>query len=184
MPEGKVRETMQKIQTELTYAAEQIQRTLKDGILLNTQGEKFNSMVIGWGHMGILWNLPTFIVYVRQSRYTRDVLDRTGEFSISAPVQGGLSPEVFRICGTQSGRDVDKAAAAHLTLVEPEVIRTPGILEYPLTLECRVLYRQDQVPDGMPEEIRRRFYAGGENESDFHTAYIGQIEKAYIIREK
>ena len=30
--------------------AEQLNKVLPQGILLNTNGEKFNSMVIGWGH--------------------------------------------------------------------------------------------------------------------------------------
>ena len=163
--------------------AELIAKKLPEGILLNTSGEKFNSMVIGWGHLGVIWSLPTFTVYVRQSRYTRQQLDRTLEFSVSVPLEGKLSPEVFRICGVQSGRDIDKEKAARLTLVDAEEIRTPGILEYPLTLECRVLYRQDQSLDGLPEEIRRRFYAHGADEGDYHTAYIGQIVRAYIIRK-
>ena len=159
-----------------------ITKALPDGILLNTQGEKFNSMVIGWGHLGVIWGLNTFTVYVRQSRYTKPQLDDTREFTLSVPLTGGLSPEVMKVCGSQSGRDVDKEKAAHLTLVEAESVRTPGILEYPLTLECRVLYRQDQALSDMPEDIVRRFYARGGDNGDFHTAYIGEIVNAYIIR--
>ena len=151
-----------------------ITKALPDGILLNTQGEKFNSMVIGWGHLGVIWGLNTFTVYVRQSRYTKPQLDDTREFTLSVPLTGGLSPEVMKVCGSQSGRDVDKEKAAHLTLVEAESVRTPGILEYPLTLECRVLYRQDQALSDMPEDIVRRFYARGGDNGDFHTAYIGK----------
>ena len=163
--------------------AEQLNKTLIHGILLNTRGDRFNSMVIGWGHLGTIWNLPTFTVYVRQSRFTKPLLDETREFTVSAPVSGRLSEGVFRICGTQSGRDVDKEKAAHLTLVDADVIRTPGIKEVPLTLECRVLYQQDQVPGSIPEEIRERFYSHGADDGDYHTAYIGQIVSAYIIRE-
>ena len=66
--------------------AGKITKTLPEGILLNTRGEKFNSMVIGWGHLGVIWGLPTFTVYVRQSRYTREQLDKTGEFTVSVPL--------------------------------------------------------------------------------------------------
>ncbi len=163
--------------------AEQLTKALPQGILLNTLGEKFNSMVIGWGHLGVIWGLPTVTVYVRQSRYTKPQLDAAREFTISAPLTGKLTPEVFRICGTLSGRDVDKEKAAGLTLVPPEVIRTPGILEYPLTLECRVLYQQDQSLAGLPETVRQRYYTRGSDDGDFHTAYIGEIAGAYIIRE-
>ena len=163
--------------------AERIAKALPEGILLNTCGGRFNSMVIGWGHLGVIWGLPTFTVYVRQSRYTKPLLDQMREFTISVPLEGKLDPEVFRICGTLSGRDVDKAAAAGMTLTEAECIRTPGIREYPLTLECKVLYQQDQLLDALPEAVRQRFYVRGSDAGDFHTAYIGQIVSAYIIRE-
>ena len=151
---------------------------LPKGLLLNTREEKFNSMVISWGHLGIVWNEPTFITYVRESRFTKKQLDATGEFSISAPLDG-VVPQIFKVCGSQSGRDVDKVAAAGLTLEEPTTIGVPGVKEYPLTLECRVLYSQPQVMARIPEEYRRAFYPG---ETDEHTAYIGKIVDAYIIR--
>ena len=59
----------------ITDYANQITKALPKGILLNTNGDKFNSMVIGWGHLGTLWGQPTFVVYVRQSRYTKEQLD-------------------------------------------------------------------------------------------------------------
>ena len=163
--------------------AEQLNKALPQGILLNTSGEKFNSMVIGWGYLGTVWSLPTYTVFVRQSRYTKSQLDQTKEFTISAPLTGKLSRDVFQICGTQSGREVDKEKAAHLTLVDADEISVPGIKEYPLTLECKVLYQQDQVLSDIPEDIRKRFYSHGTDEGDFHTAYIGQIVSAYIIKE-
>ncbi len=154
--------------------------SLSAGILLNTNGEKFNSMVIGWGHAGVLWGLDTFVVYVRQSRYTKPQLDATGAFTISAPLEGRrLSAEVMRACGSQSGRDIDKAAL--FTLVPGRTIDVPAIREYPLTLECRVLYRQDQVLEAIPEALRARYYSRGGDVGDFHTAYIGQITDAYIV---
>ena len=50
--------------------AEKITEALPQGILLNTNGDKFNSMVIGWGALGTVWSRPAFTVYVRESRYT------------------------------------------------------------------------------------------------------------------
>lgn len=35
------------------------------GVLLNTNGDKFTAMVIGWGALGSCWGVPTFTVYVR-----------------------------------------------------------------------------------------------------------------------
>ncbi|MBR3644627.1 MAG: flavin reductase [Parasporobacterium sp.] len=158
-----------------------ITEALPKGILLNTMADKFNSMVIGWGHLGTLWGKPTFAVYVRQSRYTKKLLDEAGEFTVSTFVDRS-DPDIFRVCGTMSGRDVDKVKEAGLTLEEPEVINTPGIREYPLTLECRVLYVQDQDVEKLPEDIRSKMYPETEGKTDFHTMYVGEIVDAYIIR--
>ena len=167
--------------------AQKITEALPRGILLNTNGDKFNSMVIGWGALGTVWSVPAFTVYVRENRYTKVQLDKTGEFTISVPLDGPI-PEIAKICGSQSGRNIDKTEAAHLTLEEAEVIRTPGIRQYPLTLECKVLYAQRQELSLLPEDIRKAMYpqdVDGSNpmaNRDPHTAYIGQIVAAYIIK--
>ena len=172
---------------QITDYANHIAAALPKGILLNTQGERFNAMVIGWGALGTVWGRPAFTVYVRESRYTRKLLDETGEFTISVPLENP-DPEINRVCGTLSGRDTDKAAAAHLTLEPPKVIHTPGVREYPLTLECKVLYSQKQDLERIPEAIRARMYPPnvpethpGSNRSP-HIAYIGEIVAAYIIQ--
>ena len=134
---------------DITDYANLITKALPKGILLNTNGEKFNSMVIGWGHLGTLWSRPTFHVYVRQGRYTREQLDKTGEFTISIPLDQP-DPVINKICGWQSGHTIDKVKEAHLTLEEAEAISTPGVKEYPLTIECRVLYSQAQDLSRIP----------------------------------
>lgn len=168
------------------YAGKIIE-ALPKGVLLNSKNTKFNSMVIGWGGLGTVWGRPAFTVYVREHRYTKAQLDATGEFTISIPVDG-VVPSIAKICGTQSGRDVDKETAARLTLEPPEVIHVPGIKEYPLTLECRILYSQKQELERIPKDIRGRMYPQDVDGTycmanrDAHTAYIGEIVAAYIIR--
>ena len=164
-----------------------IARAVPKGALLNTNGDKFNAMVIGWGHLGTLWSRPTFHVYVRQGRYTKGQLDKTGEFTVSVPLEG-VDPGVNRVCGGQSGFNVDKVKAAALALEEPRTLHTPGVRQYPLTIECRILYAQDQDLNRIPEDIRERMYpqdVPGTNpmaNRDFHTMYVGEIVDAYIIK--
>lgn len=167
--------------------ANRIVTAVPKGVLLNTDGDKFNAMVIGWGHLGTLWSRPTFHVYVRQGRYTKAQLDRTGEFTVSVPL-GGIDPVIQRVCGSQSGFDIDKVSQAGLVLEAARSIRTPGVRQYPLTIECRILYAQDQDLSRIPEDIRRRMYpqdVPGTNpmaNRDCHTMYVGEIVDAYIIR--
>ena len=45
------------------------------GILLTTAADgKVNTMTIGWGTIGVDWSRPVFIAYVRESRYTKEML--------------------------------------------------------------------------------------------------------------
>ena len=168
--------------------AEQITKALPRGLLLNTNGEKFNSMVIGWGGLGVMWGVPAFTVYVRENRYTKAQLDRTGEFTVSVPLNGPV-PEIVSLCGGQSGRNVDKAA--RLTLEDTLVLHTPGVREYPLTLECQVMQAQvvdlARLTEAFRSDIARMYpqdvdgsHTGANR--DPHTAYIGRIVEAYVIR--
>ncbi len=172
---------MNRRKVEVTEVAGLVTRALQNGgVYLNSRdGEKINSMVIGWGHIGRIWNRPAFVAYVRRRRYTRELLDRNPEFTVSVPLTG-QNRKAFEICGMKSGRDRDKFAEAGLTAVPAEAISVPAIREFPLTLECRVVYRQEQVAADLPEDIRARFYS---DETEDHVAYYGEIVSAYVLED-
>ena len=143
-----------------------------------------NSMTIGWGTLGTEWAKPIFTVFVRQSRHTKTLLDKNGEFTINVPLKGADVKEIMRVCGTKSGRDINKIEQLGLTLEEPDVISVPGIKELPITLECRVVYKQDQNLSLLDEDKRLRYYAPNTpNDGDYHTAYYGEVLAAYILED-
>ena len=162
-------------------------KALPGGILLTTKREKeVNTMTIGWGTIGIDWSRPIFIAYVRESRYTKQLLEANGEFTINVPIDS-TDKNALKICGTKSGRDMNKIEELNLTLEEPLTISVPGIREFPLTLECKVLYKQKQDLAAIPSDIIERYYPVEDDrlhpgsERDYHIAYTAQIMKAYII---
>ena len=163
------------------YAGKILEQTSK-GVLLTTKCDaKVNTMTIGWGTLGIEWGKPICTVFVRQSRHTKQLLDKTGVFTVNVPLDG-CDKNILSVCGTKSGRDMDKIEALGLTLEEGETVDVPGIRQLPLTLECKVIYQQDQVLGAIEESCRNRYYAEGTpNDGDFHTAYYGLVTKAYII---
>ena len=85
---------------------------------------------------------------------------------------------------------MDKIEALGLHLEEPLEISVPGIRELPLTLECKVLYRQQQDLTALPQEVLNRYYPTEDDalhpgsDRDYHIAYYAQIVKAYIIEEE
>ena len=160
-----------------------ILQAMEKGILLTTKADgKVNTMTIGWGKLGIVWGKPVFIAYVRESRHTKAMLDNTLEFTVNVPVNG-CDKRILSVCGTKSGRDMDKIQELNLTLEEPQSIGVPAIRELPLTLECKVIYRQAQDPEAINREATDRYYPKNQQfpEGDYHTAYFGQITAAYIV---
>lgn len=153
---------------------------LPQGILLTGAADgKVNTMTIGWGQFGIEWGKNLATVYVRQSRYTKKFLDKNPEFTLNIPLKDSDVRRIMATCGTRSGRDYDKFSELGLTTVPGSTVSVPGIVQLPITLECRIIYRQDQDPAGIPADIKKRFYATG----DYHTMYCGEIVDAYIIEE-
>lgn len=156
---------------------------MKKGILLTTKADDFvNTMTIGWGTIGIEWGRPMFVAYVRESRYTRELLDKNPEFTINCPM-GDFDNKILGFCGTKSGREVDKFKELELHTEEPMNISVPGIRELPLTLECKVVYRNPQPTEGLPQAILDRYYPEVDGKRDYHIAYYAEIVGAYIITE-
>lgn len=168
--------------------AEQIMRSIPKGVLLTTKlGDKVNTMTIGWGTLGFEWATPVFTAFVREGRFTNQMLQEHGEFTINVPY-GEYDRSILGLCGSRSGRDHDKIAEAGLTLVEPRVIGVPAIQEFPLTLECRVVYAKLQDLSLLDQRFMN-FYpqdvdssAPGANR-DAHVAYYGEVVAAYIVGE-
>ena len=163
--------------------APQILKALKKGVLLTTRvGGEVNTMTIGWAHLGIEWNTVTFIAYVRGCRHTKPMLDASGEFTVNIPLDDSAK-DILRFCGTKSGRDTDKFQALGLTAEPGETVAAPGIRELPLTLECKVIYKQQQEPACVLDDHIFTHYQQPctDIEQDYHTVYYGKVQKAYII---
>lgn len=168
------------------YTSE-ITKAIGKGVLITTKAdEKVNSMTISWGMLGIEWGKPIFITFVREGRFTRTLLDKNPEFTVNIPF-GTFDKKIIGLCGSKSGRNVDKVKELKLTLVDGEEISVPAIKELPLTLECKVIYKQLQDKKTIPDYIKENMYpqnVGSDNpmaNRDYHIAYYGEIVKAYII---
>lgn len=157
-------------------------KAMKPGILL-TSGtlENPNTMTIGWGMIGVEWGKPVFVALVRESRFTREILDQTGDFTVNIP-WGEVDPQILGYCGTKSGRDVDKFAELDLTAVAASRVSAPAIAQLPLTLECKVLHRQLQELDRQIDASVAKFYPeNAEGKRDLHYMYFAEILDSYII---
>ena len=135
-------------------------------------GGKVNTMTISWGFVGFMWNKPVFITVVRPQRYTKEVLDNNADsFTISIPFDGKLK-KALKICGTESGRDINKGEVVEFT---PSVsVSSPVVANCDLYYECKLHTAQPLDGALLPTDIVQKFY-----EDDFHYLYWGEIVECY-----
>jgi flavin reductase (DIM6/NTAB) family NADH-FMN oxidoreductase RutF len=141
------------------------------GLLLGTYDAegRANLMTIGWGALGLVWNRPIWIVMVRPSRHTYKCLEHSGGFTVSVPTAD--MAEACKVCGSKSGRDIDKFKVCGLTAERAAAVDAPAVAESPLVYECRVVHTNDVLSPHLAEEIRTTAYAGG----DFHRIFWGEV---------
>jgi len=162
--------TVLKREVPYTYQLDKtLDRLAHGGLLLAATGldGRSNAMIIGWGTVGVIWSLPMWVVLVRPSRYTYSLIEETGVFSVNVPTPE--MKELVKICGTRSGRDMDKLAGVK-TLSGQEVSCTT-LDECSVVYECNVVHHNDVMPEILEPEIVSRAYPYG----DFHRLYYGQI---------
>lgn len=142
---------------------------IDDRWMLITAGtaQRCNTMTASWGGLGILWNLPMAIAYIRPQRYTKQFVDENEYFTLS------FYPEQYReqlvLCGRESGRDTDKAARCGFTAAAAEC-GAPYFEQANLVLVCRKRMVMPMEEAAIPEEIRAKHY-----KNDYHHIYWGEI---------
>lgn len=157
------------------YSSEMLKQLEKGAFLTVKAGDEINTMTIGWGTLGFIWNKPIYMVMVRYSRHTYEILEKAKEFTISVPLTRDMKKELA-ICGTKSGRDIDKFKECNLTARKGKAIDTPIIEECELHYECKVVYQQAMEPALLHKEIKEGKYS----DNDFHVIYYGEILESYI----
>lgn len=94
-----------------------------------------NMFTVAWAGV-INTHPPRVSISVRPSRYSYELIQKTGEFVINLPTQA--LARAVDWCGVKSGRDVDKFAEMKLTALPSSVVGCPCIEQSPVNLECKV----------------------------------------------
>ena len=101
-----------------------------------TDGEGHDNIItVAW--TGTVCTNPAMAyISVRPSRYSYDMIRKTGEFVINLTTEKLAFATDF--CGVRSGRDVDKFQKLNLTKEKAQFVSAPMIGEAPVSIECRV----------------------------------------------
>lgn len=135
----------------------------------------FNEMTISWGALGTVWALPAVTIYIRNTRYTYQFLEKYKYFTLCAFED--KYREKLEFIGSKSGRDIDKVAATGLT---PRFTKlgTPYFEEAWLVIECEKVYWNDIDRKNLFDDAQKMYTSPEET----HRMYIGGIVNVWEKR--
>lgn len=147
----------------------------KDWMLITAgTADKVNTMTASWGHMGIMWNLPVAICYIRPQRYTFNFANENDDYTLSFFEE--KDRDILKFCGSKSGRDFDKFKETGLIPLET----SSGNIYFQqarMVMECKKIYQDDmKLENFVRPEIAKKNYP----RNDFHRFYFGEIVKVLI----
>lgn len=145
----------------------------KEWALVVTKDEKEdNAMTIAWGQLGILWSRPTVSVYIRNTRYSKHMMDNSDTFSVcffSSQYKNELT-----LCGTKSRNEIDKINECNFTRVYSD--NTLYLKEANIVFILKKIYQVDlPINEDASLTIKKHY-----QKNEYHTQYIGEILKILI----
>ena len=137
-------------------------------LITASEGDKINAMTASWGGVGVLWGKNAAFIFVRDSRYTKELIDRSDHFSLTFFDNSHKS--ALKYFGMVTGRREDKIKTAKMNVNYYEDI--PFIDEGNFVICCRKMSATPILPEQfLDSEIQEKWYADG----DPHTMYVGEI---------
>jgi flavin reductase (DIM6/NTAB) family NADH-FMN oxidoreductase RutF len=101
---------------------------------------KPNVMTIAWG--GICCSKPPCVtISLRKATYTYGNIMKRQAYTLSVPSEKYVVEADY--FGMASGRDVDKFKKTDLTPIKSELVDAPYVGEFPMILECKVIYHHE-----------------------------------------
>lgn len=141
-------------------------------ITAGTEG-KFNTMTASWGGLGVFWGKNSATIYIRPSRYTKQFIDSNDTFTLSFFKED--YKKSLGICGSVSGRDVNKVEKANLTPIFNE--ENTYFDEAKMVFVCKKMYHTDVKSENFDNpEYDATMYP----DKDYHTIYISEILKVLV----
>lgn len=139
-------------------------------LITASNGEKTNAMTASWGGVGVLWGKNTAFIFVRDSRYTKELIDQSDYFSLTFFDQSYKN--ALKYFGAVSGRDENKIETAKMHVNHYNKI--PYIDEGNFVICCKKMSATPILPEQfLDSEIESTWY----KDKDWHTLYVGEIEQ-------
>ena len=160
------------LEIDIRDVKKNLTKAISDEWMLISAGDahKSNMMTASWGLTGELWFRDVAVCFIRPQRYTLEFVEQNDTFALS--FFGTGEKQALSLCGSKSGREVDKIKETGLTPVYSD-----GTVYYEqakLVLICKKIAVSEVTPQNILDKtVLERCYP----EKDYHKIFIGEIVK-------
>ena len=165
---------------EVSELTENFFETISKEWMLVCAGDanRYNMMNASWGGIGWLWNKPVAFVFIRPERYTFEFTENNDFMTLSFLGKSPKAREAYNLCGSKSGRDIDKTLESGLTPYPLEDGKCVTFEQARFALACRKLYADNLAPEAfLDPSLNERWYG---KQGGYHKMYIVEITGAWI----
>ncbi len=128
--------------------------------IVKDKNDKYNMITLEW-FMKTSIEPPMFAISIGHTRYSHECLQNFRFFNLCLPAKE--MKEVSMICGTKSGRDIDKFEVTGVEWSAGRLAKLPILKDARANFECKVI---TQVRSGD------------------HTIFVGEVKHSWINVEK
>ena len=160
------------LEIDIRDVKKNLTKAISDEWMLISAGDehKSNMMTASWGLTGELWFRDVAVCFIRPQRYTLEFVEKNDTFALS--FFGTGEKQALSLCGSKSGREIDKSKETGLTPVYSD--GTVYYNEAKLVLICKKIAVSEVTPESILDKtVLDRCYP----EKDYHKIFIGEIVK-------
>lgn len=152
-----------------------IQKVADEGIAIVAEADgTVNAMSSHNGGVGHLWGKNVVYAFLRNTRYTKELLDKSEYFSACFfDMSEKSNVQLMKVLDQLSGRNEDKLHLCHVNV--EHALNAPYIDEANFIILCRKIAAVPMTENTiLDEKILNENYTA-KHLDDFHTMYIGEI---------
>ena len=143
----------------------------KDWMLISAgDSSNYNIMTASWGGFGHIWGKNICWCVIRPQRHTKKFVDSNDYFNLIFFPSGEYKKELS-ICGSKSGKDIDKAKECNFTPIDG-FEGTTTFKEAKYTITCKKLYHEQLSARGFADKLDLETWYP---DNDLHIMYFGEI---------
>ncbi len=152
-----------------------IQKVADEGIAIVAEADGVvNAMSSHNGGVGHMWGMNVVYGFLRNTRYTKELLDKSEYFSACFfDMNDKNNVQLMKVLDQLSGRNEDKLKLCHVNI--EHALNAPYIDEANFIILCRKIAAVPMTENTiLDEKILNENYTA-KHLDDFHTMYIGEI---------